>query len=54
MSNIISTQNTRVTGSKKTNENHHDAQKIRLDKLTQNQASTQANSNPRKVANLLP
>lgn len=54
MSNIISTQNTRVTGSKKTNENDHDAQKIRLDKLTQNQASTQANSNPRKVANLLP
>jgi hypothetical protein len=54
MFNLMDTQSTTVKGAKTTNQAYYDAQKIRLNKLTQSQASTQANSNPQQVANLLP
>jgi hypothetical protein len=54
MFDLVSTQSAKVTGFKTTNQAYYDAQKIRLNKLTQSQASTQANSNPQQVANLLP
>jgi hypothetical protein len=54
MFSLMGTQSTTVEGAKTTNQTYYDAQKIRLNKLTPSQASTQANSNPQQVVNLLP